>query len=98
MSRASRMLSTISGQSGKHRNAEASSIASSGRRAQKKNRADRVDPVRTCGRHARSKMHDAKLRAGIRSESRPEGEGSESLLQDLPYLRRIIRPAASPTI
>jgi hypothetical protein len=39
----------------------------------------------TCARR-----HEAELRVGIRSEYQPEGEGSESLLQDLPYLTRII--------
>jgi hypothetical protein len=65
--------------------------------AQKK-RADRVDPIRTYVRHARSKLHDAKLRVGIRSEYRPEGEGSGSSLQDLPYLGRIIHAASPLTI
>jgi hypothetical protein len=44
------------------------------------------------------KWRDVKLRAGIRSEYQPEGEGSESLLQDLPYLGWIIRSAPCPTI
>jgi hypothetical protein len=67
--------------------------------ARQENRVDRADPVRTCVRDAGSKMqHYAKLRAGIRSEYRPEGEGSEPLLQDLPYLRRIIHQAPLSTI